>query len=295
MISLKLVTVLFIQHAANTNSFQSFNYESLSPSPKVKKAFRKNLSLKYSSQNEGNEIEEEDFRLNMRSSGSILSESSFGGEDVPDSQRPANEYLDLVRAPLFGWAAEDKGDVGLVVRLGIVYVAFFGLISFPISGATFTQDGYLLQKIASSNVASLIVLLILLLRLYSGWGYIGARLKSGFVEYEETGWYDGQIVQKSEKEKARDMFLYRTDVQPVEDRIKMVTAAVAAIWLFSCVGLNYALQQKPLFNEYDPELLERLVYDEKAAGVAAKQSNGRPTYCDSRYYRAVANGGQGCN
>jgi hypothetical protein len=26
-----------------------------------------------------------------------------------------------------------------------------------------------------------------------------------------------------------------------------------------------------------------------------EQSNGRPTYCESRYYRAVANGGQGCN
>lgn len=295
MISINLATVLLLQYATTINGFQSLHYGNKLFSSNVKNIVRENLSLNYASRNEGNDIEEDEFRLNMRSSGSILSESSFGGEDVPEGQRPANEYLDLVRAPLFGWAAEDKGDLGLVIRLGVVYVAFFGLISFPIAGATFTQDGYFLQKIASSNVASLMVLLVLLLRLYSGWGYIGSRLKSGFVEYEETGWYDGQVVQKSDKEKARDMFLYRTDVQPVEDRIKLVTAAVAATWLLSCVGLNYALQQKPLFNEYDPELLERLVYDEKAAGIAASQSNGRPTYCDSRYYRAVANGGQGCN
>lgn len=50
---------------------------------------------------------------------------------------------------------------------------------------------------------------------------------------------------------------------------------------------------KPMFNEYDPEMLKTLNYDDKRAGVAAELSNGRPTYCDSRYYRAVANGGQG--
>jgi hypothetical protein len=34
---------------------------------------------------------------------------------------------------------------------------------------------------------------------------------------------------------------------------------------------------------------------DKLSDVAAKASNGRPTYCDSRYYRAVAGGGQGCD
>jgi hypothetical protein len=48
-----------------------------------------------------------------------------------------------------------------------------------------------------------------------------------------------------------------------------------------------------MFNEYDPSMLERLTYDEKMADVAQQQSKGRPTYCDSRYYSAIANGGQG--
>ncbi len=55
---------------------------------------------------------------------------------------------------------------------------------FPIAGATFTQDGYLLQKIASSNVGTLGLVLVLLIRLYSGWGYAGARLQSKVIEYE---------------------------------------------------------------------------------------------------------------
>ena len=50
-----------------------------------------------------------------------------------------------------------------------------------------------------------------------------------------------------------------------------------------------------IFNQYDANMLEKLSYDDKVAEVVQRQSGGRPSYCDSRYYRAVANGGQGCN
>jgi hypothetical protein len=57
---------------------------------------------------------------------SLLPETSFGSEMVPEGQRPVNEYLDLVRAPLFGWASEEVGSKGLLSRLVTVYaVAFF--------------------------------------------------------------------------------------------------------------------------------------------------------------------------
>jgi len=75
--------------------------------------------------------------------------------------------------------------------------------------------------------------------------------------------------------------------------VHKIALATAALWVASCFALNACLNAKPLFNEYDPRLLDKLVYDEKLADVAAKQSAGRPTYCDNRYYRAVANGGQG--
>lgn len=166
---------------------------------------------------------------------------------------------------------------------------------YPISGATFTQDGYLVQKLAASNVGALLLTLIVCVRLYSGWGYVGSRLKSKVIEYEETGWYDGDFEEKAPAERQRDMFLYQSNVEPVENRLKAVTFAVAALWLASCVGLNVSMNTKPIFNNYDPKMLERLNYDEKLAGVVSEQSNGRPTYCDSRYYRAVANGGQGCD
>ena len=105
--------------------------------------------------------------------------------------------------------------------------------------------------------------------------------------------YDGDFEEKGETEKARDLFLYRQNVQPVEDRIKKFTLVLGIAWVASCIALNGLLATKPLFNEYDPAMLERLKYDEKLADVAAARSAGRPTYCENRYYRAIANGGQG--
>jgi hypothetical protein len=58
----------------------------------------------------------------------LLPETSFGAEVVPEGQRPVNEYLDLVRAPLFGWASEDVGSKGLLARLVTVYAASFAIV-----------------------------------------------------------------------------------------------------------------------------------------------------------------------
>ena len=58
----------------------------------------------------------------------LLPETSFGAEVVPEGQRPVNEYLDLVRAPLFGWASEDVGSKGLMTRLFSLYVTSFAAV-----------------------------------------------------------------------------------------------------------------------------------------------------------------------
>jgi hypothetical protein len=166
--------------------------------------------------------------------------------------------------------------------------------SFPIAGATYTQDGYLLQKIFAANVGTVAFEVALLVRIYSGWGYVGDRLKQKNIEYEETGWYDGNVEPKTEAELKRDKFLYQSDVQPAVDRLKMVTLGAAALFVASCVGLSAANSIKPTFQSYDPRVLNRVQQDAGFASQAANAAGGKPTYCDNRYYRAVAGGGQGC-
>eukprot|EP00977_Amphora_coffeiformis_P020179 scaffold7995_cov173-Amphora_coffeaeformis.AAC.9 len=223
----------------------------------------------------------------------ILPETSFGAEAVPEAQRPVNEYLDISRQPLFGWPA--TGLPGFLVRLGITYAAVFAIICYPIAGATYTQDGFLLQKIAASNVGAVSLLGVLMLRIYSGWGYLKTRLTSKVIEYEETGWYDGDVELKTEAEMKRDRFLYKDKVQPVVELVKTTSLGMGALWVASILAFNAASQVKPMFDQYDVNMLEKLSYDEKLANTAAQSSGGKPAYCDSRYYRAIANGGQGCD
>jgi hypothetical protein len=153
----------------------------------------------------------------------------------------------------------------------------------------------MLQKLASSNVGALLFIIFILIRIYSGWGYLATRLKSKVIEYEESGWYDGAFELKGKTELQRDKFLYTSEVKPVVDRLKTFIFASGALWIASIGGLNVAVRAKPIFNEYDPAMLEQVQYDEKLANKAALNSDGRPTYCNSRYYRAVAGGGQGCD
>ena len=116
-------------------------------------------------------------------------QTTFGAEAVPEAQRPANEYMELLTSPLFDWANRTpNGDSELALRLSVLYAVLFGLVCWPISGATFTVRGYELHQFFSSNIGALGFVLMLVLRLYTGWGYVGSRLQSKEIEYEETGW-----------------------------------------------------------------------------------------------------------
>jgi len=249
----------------------------------------------FTAPSKGHAVVSKNSRLFINTDNNNLPDSGFGAESVPHDQRPVNEYLNLLRAPLFRWASEENGTKGLLVRLGIVYAVSFGLVCWPIAGATYTNEGYFLQKLAAANVGSLALVGILLARLFTGWSYVGARLQGDKIEYEETGWYDGDWETKSKTEKQRDSFVYQQNVAPVVDRLKMTTAAVGSIFLASVIAFNTATSVKPVFDEYNPQMLKQLKYDDKMANAAADMSFGRPTYCNSRYYRAVANGGQGCD
>uniref|UniRef100_A0A7S1FRR7 Uncharacterized protein n=1 Tax=Corethron hystrix TaxID=216773 RepID=A0A7S1FRR7_9STRA len=231
-----------------------------------------------------------------------------GGGAGPEDQSPVNEYLYLVQQPLFGWvvASPDDGydvvDQGesrnrkkLLTRLTITYAAVLFIVCYPISMATYTEEGYGLQTFAAANVGAATLVFMLLFRIYAGWNYIEQRLTARVVEFEETGWYDGDVRRKSESERARDNMLYNDKIAPVMGAVKSSMLAITIFWGMSCAGYKISNDIKPLFNEYDAGMLKTLEANDKMAGVAASKSGGRPTYCNSRYYRAIANGGQGCD
>jgi len=211
-------------------------------------------------------------------------------EEVPTSQIPLNELAELKQQPFFD--LPERETFGR--NLGGLYVATFLAVCWPIAGATWTDGGYLAQKLTAANVGTLFVVTAFLTRLYSGWSYVKARLDSPFVEYEETGWADGAVAKKPEADRIRDALVAKDAVEPTLSKLKTYLLASCSAWALSCGLLVMAVNSKPLFDEYDTGMLMQLNGDDKLAELAAKQANGKPAYCNSRYYRAVAGGGQGC-
>jgi hypothetical protein len=52
-------------------------------------------------------------RLAFNEKDTQVPETSFGAEMVPEEQRPVNEYLDVIKSPMFGWASEKSGTKGV--------------------------------------------------------------------------------------------------------------------------------------------------------------------------------------
>lgn len=142
---------------------------------------------------------------------------------VPRDQRPANELKALRDTFLYSWALLPTG--GLLLRVGALFGGVFALLGGPISNATFDPAQQPVEFVLAGSAGSLVVVCVALLRVYLGWAYVGNRLLSAVIEYEETGWYDGQLFVKPPKVLARDRLLGTYEVKPALARLKGVLLA----------------------------------------------------------------------
>nr|CAB3495531.1 unnamed protein product [Digitaria exilis]CAB3500422.1 unnamed protein product [Digitaria exilis] len=201
---------------------------------------------------------------------------------VPYEQRPVNEYSALKDSVLYSWAELSPGSFFL--RLGGLWIVTFTVLAAPIAAASFNPS--------------------------KGWSYVGDRLLSAVVPYEETGWYDGQMWVKPPEVLARDRLLGSYKVKPVINLLKQTLVGtgallVGAVSLFAFAApvedFLHSLNQPPSAASSKPSLrreeLLRLpvevMQDDDLAAAAAEAADGRPVYCRDRYYRALA-GGQYC-
>ncbi|PNH02065.1 hypothetical protein TSOC_012026 [Tetrabaena socialis] len=118
-------------------------------------------------------------------------ESVQGGLDpyleiaVPKDQRPINQLAELKNDSLYSWGSLEQGEY--VKRLAGVYGFFFAFMGGPIAYQTFEPTDQPLEWFLSGSTGSLLVVAVLVIRIYLGWSYVGDRLLSAAVPYEETG------------------------------------------------------------------------------------------------------------
>ncbi|CAN0917936.1 Protein CONSERVED IN THE GREEN LINEAGE AND DIATOMS 27, chloroplastic [Linum grandiflorum] len=206
---------------------------------------------------------------------------------VPFEQRPVNEYSNLKDSSLYSWA--DLGTAPFFLRLGGLCFGALTLLGIPIAASSFDPT--------------------------KGWSYVGDRLLSAVIPYEETGWYDGQMWAKPPEVLARDRLLGSYKVKPVVKMLKQTLVGIGALLVASLSLFVFATPVEDFFamtrrsqsdgpaseinGKYSlrkEELLKLPVEvrtDDDLAAAAAKAADGRPAYCRDRYYRALA-GGQYC-
>ncbi|XP_014503659.1 uncharacterized protein ycf36 [Vigna radiata var. radiata] len=155
---------------------------------------------------------------------------------VPLEQQPINEYHSLSTSFPFSWAALDA--VEYASRLLVTGTSFALLLGLPVAwfGSAGAQAEPLKRLLCAAS-SGLFAVTLAVVRMYLGWAYVGNRLLSATVEYEETGWYDGQIWVKTAEVLARDRLLGSFSVKPVLSRLKITLVSLATSLLVCAIIL----------------------------------------------------------
>lgn len=144
---------------------------------------------------------------------------------VPIEQQPLNEYKEMSEAWLFRWVTLGWGPYSL--RLAVVW-GLAWLVIGPVAAGTVAPSKDLSHFLLGTGGGCAVVVVLLLLRLYSGWSYVRDRLTCETVEYEESGWYDGQRWEKPPQVLSQDRLVANYQVDPALHRLRQTFLAIAA-------------------------------------------------------------------
>ena len=149
---------------------------------------------------------------------------------VPKDQQPTNEFIELSKSKIFTWPKSKKTFSLILLKFWIGTFFIFVVIS---SGSVYFETSTL-RYILISFFSSLSLPFLFSIRLYLGWNHIFKRLTSEKVEYEESGWYDGQIWIKPVKLKEKETLIALLEVKPI---LKNLIQILSLIIIFALIGI----------------------------------------------------------
>ena len=149
---------------------------------------------------------------------------------VPKDQQPTNEFIELSKSRVFSWPKSKKSFSLILVKFWLGTFLLFILIS---SGSVYFETATF-KYILLSFFCSISIPFLLCIRLYLGWNHIFKRLTSEKVEYEESGWYDGQIWTKPVNLKEKESLIASIEVKPI---LKNLIQMLSIILVFVLSGI----------------------------------------------------------
>ena len=146
---------------------------------------------------------------------------------VPREQQPTNEFIELSKSIFFSWPKTKKSLIIVLIKFWLVSFVLFLVIS---SGSVYFKTS-LLKYILLSFFSSLSLPLLISIRLYLGWSHVFKRLTSEKVEYEESGWYDGQIWIKPLVLKEKEALIASIEVKPILKNLIQIFSIILVLAL----------------------------------------------------------------
>ena len=149
---------------------------------------------------------------------------------VPQNQRPLNEFNSIRNSWIISWPFLERN---------IFYrkLIFSWLLIIPVSLTISYGSDYLKNNIFEliflSLTASIAFPILLLIRQWLSWVYIYKRLNSEKIEYEESGWYDGQTWEKPIDWRAKDLLIAQYQIKPILDHLKVIILLLLLVIIIS--------------------------------------------------------------
>ena len=154
---------------------------------------------------------------------------------VTRAQQPTNEFIELSKSKIFSWP---KTKISLILILIKFWIGAFILFLVISSGSVYFKTS-LLKYILLSFFSSLSIPLLISIRLYLGWNHIFKRLTSERVEYEESGWYDGQVWIKPLVLKEKESLIASIEVKPILNNLIQIFSIISVLALSGILFFQY--------------------------------------------------------
>ncbi len=155
---------------------------------------------------------------------------------VPLEQQPTNEFIELSKSVIFSWPKTKKSLIIVLFKFWIGTFILFLVIS---SGSIYFKKS-ILKYILLSFFSSLSIPFLISLRLYLGWNHVFKRLNSESVEYEESGWYDGQVWLKPLALKERESLIASNEVKPILKNLIQIFSIISVLALSGILFFQYS-------------------------------------------------------
>ena len=154
---------------------------------------------------------------------------------VPKNQQPTNEFIELSKSKIFSLPKSIKPFLLILIKFWLGTFIIFLAIS---SGSVYFKT-YTLKYILLSFFSSLSLPFLFSVRLYLGWNHIFKRLTSEKVEYEESGWYDGQIWIKPINLREKESLIALLEVKPILKNLIQILSLIIVFTLFGVLLFQY--------------------------------------------------------